>query len=202
MIMKGIILLNGDPYKGEIQTDGKIVICCDGAYNWVKEAKIRIDVCLGDFDSLGYVPEGAEVYPVEKNMTDGELALHRLKERGVSDVEIYGGSGKREDHFFGNVGLLVLADRLNVRARMISDYTEFYIVKGKTFIKEREGTTISLVPISESVHINSSVGLKYDASDITLWLGEGRGLSNILTKDNAVIDIDGGEAILFIVRKL
>ena len=54
--MKGIILLNGEPYSGEIKRDGAIVYCCDGAYEWAK-AKVKIDKNLGDFDSLGYVPD-------------------------------------------------------------------------------------------------------------------------------------------------
>lgn len=40
--MKGIILLNGDRYGGEIDACGALVYCCDGAYKWAKN-RVRID---------------------------------------------------------------------------------------------------------------------------------------------------------------
>ena len=126
-MLKGIILLNGERFSGEIDTKNSFVVCCDGAYEWATQAGIKCDVVLGDFDSLGYVPEGATVYPCEKDFTDGELALERLISEGVSFVEIYGGSGRREDHFFGNVGLLIKAHNAGVKAVFKSDYTDFLI---------------------------------------------------------------------------
>ena len=53
--MKGIILLNGEPYAEKIDDCGALVYCCDGAYRWAK-GKLRIDKNLGDFDSLDEVP--------------------------------------------------------------------------------------------------------------------------------------------------
>ena len=199
--MKGILLLNGEPFSGEIDTLGKLVCCCDGAYNWAKEKGIRIDICIGDFDSLGFKPEGAEVFPVEKDFTDAELGFERLVASGADEIEIYGGSGKREDHFFGNVGLLIRAHKRGVKAVFRSDYTDFFIVEGLVEIREKIGTTVSVVPISESLHINSNVGFKYGACDLTIKQGESIGLSNEVTKEKACMDIDEGRGILFIVRK-
>ena len=80
--MKAIILLNGEPYRGAIDASSARVWCCDGAYDWAK-GKVRIDENLGDYDSLSYMPDPppAEVYPSEKNYTDGELALMRAERR-------------------------------------------------------------------------------------------------------------------------
>ena len=77
--MKGIILLNGEPYTEKINADGALVYCCDGAYNWAK-GKVRIDKNIGDFDSLDIVPDPVpeEIYPAEKNFTDGEIAMSKL----------------------------------------------------------------------------------------------------------------------------
>ena len=73
---RGIILLNGEPYTEKIDASDAIVVCCDGALRWA-QGKVRIDRKTGDFDSLGYIPEGADVYPSEKNYTDGEIALEK-----------------------------------------------------------------------------------------------------------------------------
>lgn len=200
--MKGIILLNGDPYSNKIDNSNSISVCCDGAKIWADNAGITCDLYLGDFDSLGFIPENAKIFPAEKDMTDGEIALEELISRGVDELEIYGGSGRREDHFFGNVGLLVKAEERGLHARFISDYSEFYIVKGYTEINECVGTTVSLVPITESVHINNSVGLKYKMDNLVIKFGESRGLSNVITDEKAVMNIISGKGILFIVRKL
>ena len=76
--MKAIVLLNGEPYRGVIDGEGATVYCCDGAYDWAK-GRVPIDVNLGDYDSLSYLPDPppAEIYPSEKDYTDGALALLR-----------------------------------------------------------------------------------------------------------------------------
>ena len=90
--MRGIILLNGEPWQGEIEDGNAFVVCCDGALRWAK-GRVRIDVTAGDFDSLGYVPQGAQVFPVEKDSTDGEIALQMLLSRGCRQIDVYGGGG-------------------------------------------------------------------------------------------------------------
>ena len=85
--MKAIILLNGEPYRGGIDASDARVWCCYGAYDWAK-GRVRIDENLGDYDSLGYTPDPppAEVYPSEKNYTDGELALMRAVAAGADEI--------------------------------------------------------------------------------------------------------------------
>lgn len=200
--MKGIILLNGDPYSGKIITDGCYTVCCDGAMKWADAAGIKYDICIGDFDSLGFIPDNGEVYPVEKDKTDGEIALEILLEKGVSEIEIYGGSGRREDHFFGNVGLLVRAFENGIKAVFKSDFTEFFVADSNVVIDEPTGTTVSLVPISAYVHINGTKGLKYEAKGLTVRMGESRGLSNVTTLSRSEIEITEGTALIFIVRRL
>ena len=104
--MKGILLLNGTPYSGEIPK-GCHVYCCDGAYHWAK-GRVEIYKNIGDFDSLNEppVPPPDEVYPSEKNFTDGEIAVRKMIADGLDDIEIYGGYAGSEDHFIGNLQLL------------------------------------------------------------------------------------------------
>ena len=49
---RGIILLNGEPFQDQIDDKGALTVCCDGALRWA-QGKVRIDLCAGDFDSLG-----------------------------------------------------------------------------------------------------------------------------------------------------
>ena len=197
---RGIILLNGEPWSEPIETDGAFVVCCDGAYRWAKD--VRIDLKVGDFDSLGYVPDDAQVYPTEKDCTDGEIAMDYLLEHGFDTIDIYGGGGGREDHFFGNMQLLVNAERKGAQAVMHTRYTHIGCVGvGKTVWKGKQGKTLSLAPIGESVHIMESKGLKYPLLNLTLAAGACRGVSNVIEEDNAYIVCDCGEAFVFEVRE-
>ena len=63
-------------------TENDLVIAADGGVIHVEKLGIQPDVILGDFDSLGYVPQGARVYPVEKDDTDSMLAVRLGLEAG------------------------------------------------------------------------------------------------------------------------
>ena len=51
------------------------VIAADGGLNYTKALGLTPQAIIGDFDSLHYIPTGAEVYPVEKDDTDSMLAV-------------------------------------------------------------------------------------------------------------------------------
>ncbi|MCD8040477.1 MAG: thiamine diphosphokinase [Clostridia bacterium] len=199
--MKGILLLNGKPYTGEINADGAVVYCCDGAYKWAK-SRVRIDKNIGDFDSLDEVPCPApeEIYPSEKDFTDGEIALRKMIDGGITEVEIYGGFGGREDHFMGNLQLLYFAHMCGVNAKMVGEDTIVYAAGGKINFKGICGATVSVLPFGGTVHIMGSEGLKYSYPE-ELCYGECRGISNIVESDCAFVEVQkGGTVLVFINR--
>lgn len=186
--MKAIILLNGEPYEGAIDAENAYVYCCDGAYEWAKD-KVRIDENLGDYDSLSYLPEPAptEIFPSEKNFTDGEIALVRAVRRGAKEIDIYGGCGKREDHFLGNLHLLYAALSLGVRAVMRGNGSLIFAGTGRVELNGFEGRTLSLVPFGANAHIIESSGLKYPLCGLDLLYGSTRGISNVAVSSRAHI---------------
>ena len=58
------------------------IIAADGGLQHVQKLGLQPDVILGDFDSLGYVPEDARCFPVEKDDTDSMLAVRHGLEAG------------------------------------------------------------------------------------------------------------------------
>ena len=199
--MKGILLLNGTPHNGEICADNAYVVCCDGAYSWAK-GKVKIDENVGDFDSLDIIPAPAptEIYPSEKNFTDGEIALFKLIDRGVDEIEIYGGGGGREDHFLGNLHLLFAAHKRGVKAKMINNDAEILIAGGKTELKNVSGKTLSVLPFGGNLHIMDSTGLKYPEPP-QLSYGECRGISNVAQSDSVTITFARGDVALIIINR-
>lgn len=86
-----------------------LVIAADGGLRNLQMQGIRADVLLGDFDSLGFVPEGEQVrvFPEVKDETDLMLACREGLARGYRVFRLYGGlGGARLSHTVANLQLL------------------------------------------------------------------------------------------------
>lgn len=189
-------MLNGEPYRGEIDPSDAIVYCCDGAYAWAKD-KVRIDKNIGDFDSLKQtpVPPPEEIYPAEKNFTDGEIALNKMMAAGVEKIEIYGGGGGREDHFLGNLQLLYSAHTMGVSAEMHNNSALIFVLGGRVELGKFSGRTFSVLPFGAPVHIIDYRGLKYDYPE-SLSYGECRGISNVVLCRDAFLEVNGKALVI------
>ncbi|MGN1234543.1 MAG: thiamine diphosphokinase [Christensenellaceae bacterium] len=201
--MKGILLLNGQPHEGKIDTRGKTVYCCDGAYAWAKD-NVRIDENVGDYDSLPYLPDPppATIYPSEKNATDGEIALEKMIERGIDEIEIYGGGGKREDHFLGNLHLLYAAMKRGVKATLVNNASTIYLASGETELVALQGRTVSVLPFYGDALVTDSRGLKYPLKELWLEYGTCRGISNVVVSEEAGFTVKRGIVLVVINREI
>lgn len=92
--------------------EGTLVIAADGGLRHTQALGLHPDVVLGDFDSLGYTPQGANVFPVEKDDTDSMLAVRLGLKEGCTEFLLYGSlDGPRLDHTVANFQTLqYLAD--------------------------------------------------------------------------------------------
>ena len=96
----------GEDYGLDFQPkEGDLVIAADGGYARTLEAGIRPDLIIGDFDSLGRIPQEDHVItlPVVKDVTDTYAAIEQGKARGYRNFWLYGCTGGRIDHTFANV---------------------------------------------------------------------------------------------------
>lgn len=203
---KGLIFLNGDPPTSEVlekmNFKNKIVVCADGAYNYLKLYNAFPDILLGDFDSINSVPDSVEVkrFPIDKDFTDGHLAVLEMHDRGVTDVEIYGAYGGRPDHEYANYALLALASSLRIKAVIKGSYDIHYVTD---YIKlnVEKNATVSLVPYSDTAHIISTEGLKFDASSLTLNKFHLIGMSNTAIENEISVKVKSGSILLFVQRR-
>lgn len=203
---KGLIFLNGNPPEEyvlkSIDFSDKVVVCADGAYNYLKSYNANPNILLGDFDSIVAVPKGVELkkFPVDKDYTDGHLAVLEMKERGVDEIEIYGAYGGRPDHEFANYALLALASSLGMSAVIKGAY-DIHFVTDKILLDTDVNVTVSLVPYSDTAHIISSKGLKFDASSLTLNKIHLIGMSNTTISDKIYVELSEGSILLFVQRR-
>lgn len=201
--MKAIILLNGDPYLGEIDTQNAYVICADGGYNWAKN-KLKIDETVGDLDSaVGEIyPVPTLVYPSEKDQTDGEIAVERVleiaKDKQIESVEIYGGGGGREDHFLGNIHLLYRLAKRGLPCTMYTNNSMLFAFAGGVTLTGLKGVTLSLLPLGGDVQVAKTTGLQYAANCLTLRYGSCRGISNVIIEEKAEIYLTSGVALCIV----
>ena len=171
-----------------------LVIAADGGLKHTQGLGIRPDVILGDFDSLGFVPEGAEVFPVEKDDTDAMLAVRRGLDRGYRRLVIYGGlDGERLDHTLANFQTLqYLADR-DAAGYLVGKRYLATVVKNGTlsFSAGAEGvlSVFCLGPDAKEVTLT---GLQYPLENGVLTSGFPLGVSNHFVGEKAEISVKNG----------
>ena len=102
---KVLLLLNGEtPVKIPELNDYEIICATDGAYHYLNEKHIAPDFISGDFDSLENLPKEIEViHTPNQAFTDFDKILQILSDRGYKNIDVYGASGKEQDHFLGNL---------------------------------------------------------------------------------------------------
>ena len=179
--MKKAAIVLSQKFKRYLPAD--FVIAADEGYLRALENHIRPDLLVGDLDSLGFKPSEANVVtvPVEKNFSDGELAVRQAVLQNYSSIDIYGGWGGRLDHSLYNLHLLKLARDLGAKAVLRGDDFDLYYIDGNFLLDAEKGDIVSIVPFSETVHIIKAKGLKYPADGAVLTKSDTLGLSNECT---------------------
>jgi len=193
---KAAILLNGVPPEFEVNEilKDRFVVCADGAYNWAKSKKIKIDLVVGDFDSLTEkIDDNIKVikYQKDKDRTDGQLSLDYLIENKYNDIIFLGGEGKRDDHYRFNLNLMYRALLQDVSSIFYTNYCTIYLCKNKFEKALPVNSVISLAPFFESAHIMYTKGLKYQIKDKTIYCKDSLTVSNVVASKNVEMVFDG-----------
>ncbi len=174
--------------------DGALVIAADGGTRHALALGRRVDVIVGDLDSLPGAPAGAEVVqtPAEKDETDLELALRLAVDRGATWIRVIGALGGRLDQALGNVMLLALPTLRDLDVRLVSGEQTAWLVTSYTAVKGQAGDTLSLLPLGGDAEGVRTSGLKYPLNGETLFFGPARGMSNVLTEPRAEVWVRRG----------
>ena len=174
------------------------ILAADGGVRHLEKLNLTPDGIIGDFDSLGYVPEGAEVFPVEKDDTDAMLAAKKGLELGFRDFLFYGSlDGPRLDHTLANFQTLqYLADHGATGYLVGNRYIVTVLKDGAlTFPSDCRGilSVFCLGADAEGVTVR---GAKYNLESGTLTAGFPLGVSNHFEGREVTVAVQRGSLLL------
>lgn len=183
--------------------EGDFVIAVDGGLKHTQALGISPDVILGDFDSLGYVPEDSRVFPVEKDDTDMMLAIRLGLERGCREFLLYGAmDGPRLDHTIANLQTLSYLTEHGAFGWLIGkEYIATCLKNGKLrFSAEAEGILSVFCQGTDATGVNLT-GLQYPLENGTLTTHFPLGVSNHFMGQEAGVEVREGTLLCLWDRK-
>jgi thiamine pyrophosphokinase len=151
------------------------IVCCDGAANEFIEIGGKPNAIVGDCDSISKenIVRFADIlYPNNDQETnDLTKSVEFCVDKGMKDIIIVGGTGKREDHTLGNISLL--AEYVYIaNVVMATNWGIFTPINTTTQFKSFIGEQVSIFSIDHTKV--SSQNLKYPLSNRILsnwWEG-------------------------------
>ena len=174
------------------------LMAADGGLVHMQTLGLTPDGILGDFDSLGYVPAGAKVFPVEKDDTDAMLAVRQGLALGYRRFVIYGSlDGPRLDHTVANFQTLqFLADHGAV-GYLVGNTYMVTAVKNSTLRFPAAATgIISLFCMGPDADGVTLEGLQYPLQSGTLSAGFPLGVSNHFIGQAATVTVKNGSLLV------
>lgn len=177
---------------------GDYLLAADGGLRHLEKLHRAPDGILGDFDSLGYVPQGSQVFPVEKDDTDAMLAVRKGLELGFREFVLYGSlDGPRLDHTVANFQTLEFLAEHGARGILVGAQTLVTVVRNGSiaFSGGQEGT-ISVFALTSQASGVTLEGLYYPLNRGTLTCGFPLGASNHFTGTQAAISVEEGSLLV------
>ena len=179
------------------------LLAADGGLAHLQKLGLKPHGIIGDFDSLGFVPEGAEVFPVEKDDTDAMLAARKGLELGFRDFLFYGSlDGPRLDHTIANFQTLQFLADHDAKGFLVGRDYIITVVKNET-IRFPAGSSgiLSVFCLGLDAGGVTLRGLYYPLENGTLTSGFPLGVSNHFTDACAEITIKSGSILVMWDRK-
>ncbi len=200
------IFAAGEFYGSISKNENDLIIAADAGYHHLTVRGISPDILLGDFDTIGEIPDHANIkrFPAEKDYTDTELAIIEGIEQGCEKFIICGAlGGKRLEHTVAN---------LTLAASYAQKGCDITLTDGEYYVKaihnsalefnENEKGFVSVFTLSgKAVGVNVK-GLKYELSDAVLDSDSPTlGVSNEFIGNRASISVADGTLIIIWQKK-
>ena len=206
--MKAFIYTGGAILPSNITEHPKgddLRIAADSGYENAVTLGERVDLLLGDFDSLktSELPRDVEQIrvPTEKDFTDTQLAVDTALKKGADEICIVGGLDGRLDHTLSNLAILEDLSAKRIHATITNGYNRVrYIESTSTLIPKSGYRYLSLLCLSEKAKGVSVEGCKYPLKNATLTRTFQYAVSNEVDGNCALISVRKGG--IYIIESL
>ncbi len=195
-----------------------LIIAADKGLEFLDRAGIKPTHILGDYDSIDPAvrkkyreEDGIEIlsFEVRKDDTDTELSLKRALALGAGQIDLFGMTGGRLDHFLGALQCMGIPLKAGVSCHMLDPQNRIRLLGkvdeqhpyGGAFSAEIEkkdllGKYVSFIPLTNSVKDLSLEGFSYEVEKIEMTIMNSLGISNQLEKERGRISFSEGILIM------
>ncbi len=198
--MKAYIYLNGEILPQNITehpAPGELSVAADSGYFNAEMLGERVDILLGDMDSLGgySIPGEIEVinYPPEKDLTDAQLAVEIALSRGADNFVFVGGLDGRLDHTLSLLGILEDLGSRGIYALALSGYNRVRYLKNSSVLIPRSGYKyLSVLACDDKVRGVAVEGCKFPLQNARIARRLQFAVSNEIEGNCALVSVRRG----------
>lgn len=200
---KAFIYIGGHAYEeyvSEKPQEGDLVIAADAGLLTARHMGVKVDIAIGDFDTLGEpdVDAGTEVIrlPAEKDATDTQYAVKQALKAGVREIVFVGSLEGRLDHTLSLLGIIEgLWERKEGRVVALAtngkNRVRFFRNSG-TILMQGQYRYFSVLAADETVKGVTLEGCKYPLKNATLKRVDQWAVSNEIVGNCALVEIRRG----------
>ncbi len=180
------------------------IVVCDGAYQQVMRSAVKVDVLIGDFDSISSAclqqaqsdPSITVVKAVDQNKTDLEKAIEYLVGRQAKGIMIVNAASGAVGHSLYNLRLLRNLHRSHCALSLLdANETVRFVCNARVSLQGSSGSSVSVFGFPQATL--SSHGLQYDVDAFVLGYQGRDSVSNAMRLSQAELFIEG-EALLVV----
>ena len=207
--MRAYIFTGGEIFAEYIEErvgEGDLVISADSGYKNAKLLGAHTNILIGDFDSLGDIPDDVDEVlqlPPEKDLTDTQLAVDTAIDRGADEIIIVGSTSGRFDHAMSTLAILEKYWGKRLPMYIVNGQNRVRFIRDSGFIVVRSRYKyFSLIAADEKVKGVSIDGAKYPLVNKTLERTHQCAVSNEIVKNAALINVKKGGIYIIESRDL
>jgi len=179
------------------------IVSADGGLRYIRSLNLIPKLVVGDLDSVSrddiefINSKSTEIlkFPTDKDQTDLEIALRELVKRDYKDILVIGALGGRIDQTLANLGLISSISNEDVRVEFNDGREHIMLIRNRQLLSGEKGDMVSLIPLCSPAKGITTKGLRYSLNDDSLFPGQTRGISNVMTREFAEINVTSGTVL-------
>lgn len=186
--------------------ESAFVVAADGGADTAIALGWRVDLAIGDFDSISAAGLAAleragtriERHAPAKDATDLELALDAALAAEPERILVVGSGEGRLDHLLSSLELLASSRYAGVELDALLGWARVHVIRGLRVLAGRTGELLSLHALHGPASGVVTEGLLHPLAGEILEPGSSRGISNVFARPEARVSLEHG--ILLAIR--